>query len=37
MKAMEVLMRLSQNAVERDHYENRLEWERDLSCIKNDA
>ena len=34
MKPMEVFMRLSQDAVERDRYENRLEWERDLSVIK---
>ena len=37
MKAMEVLMRMTQSAVERDRYKNRLEWERDLSCIKKDA
>ena len=30
-------MKMSQSALERDRYENRLEWERDLSCIKKDA
>ena len=29
MKAMEVLMRISQDALERDRYESRLKWERD--------
>jgi predicted transposase/invertase (TIGR01784 family) len=37
MKAMEVLMKLSQSAQERDRYENRLKWERDISVIKKDA
>jgi predicted transposase/invertase (TIGR01784 family) len=37
MKAMEVLMRMSQSAQERDRYENRLKWERDVSQMKKDA
>jgi flagellar biosynthesis/type III secretory pathway protein FliH len=37
MKAMEVLMKLSQSAIERDRYENRLKWERDVSVMKRDA
>ena len=37
MKAMEVLMKLSQSAIERDRYENRLKWERDVSVMKKAA
>jgi predicted transposase/invertase (TIGR01784 family) len=37
MKAMEVLMKLSQSAIERGRYENRLKWERDVSVMKKDA
>ena len=29
MKAMEVLMKMSQDALERDRYDNRIKWERD--------
>lgn len=29
MKAMEVLVKMSQDAVERERYESRLKWERD--------
>ena len=30
-------MKLSQNAIERDRYENRLKWVRDVSVMKKDA
>ncbi len=37
LKAMEVLMKLSQSAQERDRYENRLKWERDMVEFRKDA
>lgn len=36
-KAMEVLMRMSQDAIERDRYESRLKYRRDMQQFERDA